>query len=122
MAAMDHCTLSFMVYSRQGSHEISRLAAVHTADLGTIQTGVDLRVIRNEVQHADTALALCVVEVAAQLRRACWSVRASSLPSSIRVRDDGIVTPVHLNITGTGLEAAAHTQAGQRGSLPAGSG
>ena len=92
------------------------VGGVHTADLGTIQTGVDLGVIRNEVQHADTALALCVVEVAAQL--VGLAVGQGFLAAQLHPGAGyGIVAPVHLNITGSGLEAAAHAQAGQRGSL-----
>ena len=98
-----------------GSHKFP-VGGVHTADLGTIQTGVDLGVIRNEVQHADTALALCVVEVAAQL--VGLAVGQGFLAAQLHPGAGyGIVAPVHLNITGTGLEAAAHAQAGQRGSL-----
>ena len=98
-----------------GSHKFP-VGGVHTADLGTIQTGVDLGVIRNEVQHADTALALCVVEVAAQL--VGLAVGQGLLAAQLHPGAGyGIVAPVHLNITGTGLEAAAHAQAGQRGSL-----
>ena len=98
-----------------GSHKFP-VDGVHTADLGTIQTSVDLGVIRNEVQHADTALALCVVEVAAQL--VGLAVGQGFLAAQLHPGAGyGIVAPVHLNITGTGLEAAAHAQAGQRGSL-----
>ena len=98
-----------------GSHKFP-VGGVHTADLGTIQTGVDLGVIRNEVQHADTALALCVVEVAAQL--VGLAVGQGFLAAQLHPGAGyGIVAPVHLNITGTGLKAAAHAQAGQRGSL-----
>ena len=98
-----------------GSHKFP-VGGVHTADLGTIQTGVDLGVIRNEVQHADTALALCVVEVAAQL--VGLAVGQGFLAAQLHPGTGyGIVAPVHLNITGTGLKAAAHAQAGQRGSL-----
>ena len=98
-----------------GSHKFP-VGGVHTADLGTIQTGVDLGVIRNEVQHADTALALCVVEVAAQL--VGLAVGQGLLAAQLHPGAGyGIVAPVHLNITGSGLEAAAHAQAGQRGSL-----
>ena len=98
-----------------GSHKFP-VGGVHTADLGTIQTGVDLGVIRNEVQHADTALALCIVEVAAQL--VGLAVGQGFLAAQLHPgAGNGIVTPVHLNITGSGLEAAAHAQAGQRGSL-----
>ena len=98
-----------------GSHKFP-VGGVHTADLGTIQTGVDLGVIRNEVQHADTALALCVVEVAAQL--VGLAVGQGFLAAQLHPGAGyGIVAPVHLNITGSGFKAAAHAQAGQRGSL-----
>ena len=98
-----------------GSHKFP-VGGVHTADLGTIQTSIDLGVIRNEVQHADTALALCVVEVAAQL--VGLAVGQGLLAAQLHPGAGySIVAPVHLNITGTGLKAAAHTQAGQRGGL-----
>ena len=96
-------------------HEVPVLR-IHAADLAAVQPGVDLRVIGQQVQHTDAALALGVIQIAAQLVGLVVGQRvltAQLHPGA----GNGIVAPVHLHIPCTGLKAAAHTQAGQRGGL-----
>ncbi len=98
---MDHWTRSFMV-----------------ADLRAVQTGVDLGVVSKEMQHADAALALGVVQIAAELIR--LEVGQGFLAAQLHpAAGDLVVAPVHQHVTGAGLVGTAHTQTGQRGGLKA---
>ena len=94
------------------------LTGVHPADLRTVQTGVDLGVVGVDVEDADAALALGVVEIAAQLIR--FEVGQGFLAAQLHpAAGDIVVAPVHQHVTGTGLVGAAHTQTGQRSGLEA---
>ena len=98
-------------------HELA-LTGVHPADLRTVQTGVDLGVVGVDVEDADAALALGVVEVAAQLPR--LEIAQGLLAAQLHpAAGDVVVAPVHQHITGTGLVGAAHAQTGQRSGLEA---
>ena len=90
--------------------------AVHPADLGTVQPGKQFRVVRDEVQHAHTALALGVVQIAAQLPALVvgQGLFAAQLHAGA---GDGVVGPVHLHIPRTRLKGAAHAQPCQRGTF-----
>ena len=99
------------------SHEPA-LRSVHTADLRAVQTGVDLRVVGKDVEDADAALALGVVEIAAQLIR--FEVGQGFLAAQLHpAAGDFVVAPVHQHVPGTGLVGTAHAQTGQRGGLEA---
>ena len=94
-------------------HEVPVLR-IHAADLAAVQPGVDLRVIGQQVQHTDAALALGVIQIAAQLVGLVVGQRA--LTAQLHPgAGNGIVAPVHLHIPCTGLKAAAHAQPRQRG-------
>lgn len=98
-------------------HELA-LRSVHTADLRAVQTGVDLGVVGKEVEDADAALALGVVQIAAQLIR--FEVGQGFLAAQLHpAAGDLVVAPVHQHVTGAGLVGAAHAQTGQRGGLEA---
>ena len=94
------------------SHELA-LTGVHPADLRAVQTGVDLGVVGVDMQHADPALALGVIEITAQLVR--LEVSQGFLAAQLHsAAGNGVVAPIHLHIAGTGLKAAAHAQPSQR--------
>ena len=91
-----------------------RLAAggVHPADLAGVQAGKGLGVAGQQVQHADAALALGVVEVAAQevgLDVAEGFLAAQFHPGA----GDGVVRPVDPDVPRAGGKGAAHAQPGQ---------
>jgi len=70
------------------------------------------------MQHADAALALGVVEIAAQLPR--LEIAQGFLAAQLHpAAGDLVVAPVHQHVTGAGLIGTAHAQAGQRGGLEA---
>ena len=95
---------------------IFAVGRIHPADLGPVQPGIDLRIIREEMQDADAALALRVVEIAAQLVR--FEVAQGFLAAQLHPgAGNSVVAPIHLHVPGTGLIGAAHAQAGQRGGL-----
>ena len=99
------------------SHELA-LTGVHPADFRAVQTGVDFRVIGEDMQHADPALTLGVVEIAAQLpglEIAQGFLAAQFHPAAGNV----VVAPIHQHVTGAGLVGTAHAQTGQRCGLEA---
>ena len=70
------------------------------------------------MQHADPALTLGVVEIAAQLpglEIAQGFLAAQFHPAAGNV----VVAPIHQHVTGTGLVGTAHAQTGQRCGLEA---
>lgn len=82
------------------------------ADLAGVQPGQGLGVVGVDVQHADAALALGVVQVAAQdvgLDVAEGFLAALFHPDA----GEGVVAPVHPHVPGPGLEGAGRAQAGQ---------
>ena len=99
------------------SHELA-LTGVHPADFRAVQTGVDFRVIGEDMQHADPALTLGVVEIAAQLpglEIAQGFLATQFHPAAGNV----VVAPIHQHVTGAGLVGTAHAQTGQRCGLEA---
>ena len=98
------------------ANEVISMTGVHPADLRTMQTGVDLGVVGGDVVDAHAALALGVVEIAAQLVR--FEVAQGFLAAQLHPgAGNSVVAPIHLHVPGTGLIGAAHAQAGQRGGL-----
>ena len=90
--------------------------AVHTADLSAVQPGKQFRVVRNKMQHAHAALALGVVQIAAQLPALVVGqcVLAAQLHADA---GNGVILPVHLHVPRTGFVGAAHAQPCQRSTL-----
>ena len=87
---------------------------VHPADLIAVKVCVQFRVVRDEVQHADAALALGIVQIAAQLPR--LQVGQGFLAAQLHAgAGHSIIRPVHLHIPCTGFVGAAHAQPGKRG-------
>ena len=90
--------------------------AVHPADLSAVQPGKQFRVVRDEVQHAHTALALGVVQIAAQLP--ALVVGQCLLAAQFHTdAGNGVILPVHLHVPRTGFVGAAHAQPCQRGTF-----
>ena len=70
------------------------------------------------MEDADAALALGVVQIAAELIR--LEVGQGFLAAQLHpAAGDLVVAPVHQHVTGAGLVGTAHAQTGQRGGLEA---
>ena len=95
-----------------GLHKAA-VGVVHPADLCPVQPGKQLRVVGDEVQHADAALALGVIQIPAQLP--ALVVGQCLLAAQLHPDTGGLVVgPVYLHIPCPCLVGAADAQPCQR--------
>ena len=95
-------------------HQGLAAGGVHPADLAGVQPGQGFGVAGQQAQHADAALALGVVQIAAQ---DVGLDVAQGLLGALFHADAGesVVRPVHPDVPGAGVEGAGRAQAGQGG-------